>query len=752
MSHKKSEVPLEVVEPASREVRVSQPNLVGSMEEQEPTLRDHLGTIIDARWLILGTMMAALFGGMLYFLLATPIYRADVLVQVEEKKSTLSGLEDLSSMFGSATPAETEIEILRSRMLVGSVLDELHLDVVAEPLFFPIVGRGLARRHLYDGPADPVLGLSPYSWGGERIALSRLEVPKRWEGRQLTVVARGGDLYTLLDPEGDVIANGERGKPLVSGGVGLFVSDLVSRVGTKFRISRLGRADVIARLQVELVIAEKGKKTGVIRVALDGADPARISAIVDAIARTYLRQNVERKSAEAEKTLQFISAQLPQLKVNVERAEAALNDYRQERGGGFDLSVETKAALDRAAEIEKFLTEIELQRNEVRQRFTDNHPAAVALARKTTQLRAERGVLDQQLKGLPETELNAARLTRDLKVASELYVLLLNKAQELQVMKSGTIGNVRVLDSALVPEKPVKPKAASTLAPSLLLGAILGIVIAFVRKAFKQGVDDPELIERETGLAIYATVPHSPSQAKIAQAYRREGPAAAHVLAVAHPNDLAIEAMRSLRTSLQFALVDSRNNVVAIDGPSPAVGKSFVSVNLAHVLADAGKRVLLVDADMRKGTLHNYFGGGKVPGLSDIIRGSATEKDTIRKTASENLFFLAMGERPPNPSELLSSSRFEDIIRWASHEYDIVILDTAPILAVTDAAVAGRTAGTNLMVLRAGQHPVREIMTALKRMAQNGVVSRALILNDVMPKAAGYAYSRYGYHYHYEYK
>jgi tyrosine-protein kinase Etk/Wzc len=748
----KPDVPLEVVEAATHELRLPQPALGSSMEEQEPTLREYIETILDARWLILATMVSVLIGGALYLLLATPIYQADALVQVEEKKTTLAGMDNLSDMFSSTSPAETEIEILRSRMLVGSVVDELRLDVVTQPRFFPVFGRGIARRYASDVPVTPVLGLASFAWGGERIGLSHLEVPKRWEGKPLTVVARGGSRYDLLDPEGNLVAHGEAGKALALGRVGLFVSDLLAREGTHFRIARLPRAKVIEKLQKDLVISEKGKKTGVIRIVLDGADPEHTSAIVDAIARTYLRQNVERKSAEAEKTLQFISGQLPQLKVNVNKAEAALNAYRQERGGGFDLSVETKAALDRAADIEKLLTEIELQRNELRERFTESHPAFVALNRKVAQLQGERGDLDRQLKGLPETELNAARLTRDAKVASELYVLLMNKAQELQVIKSGTIGNVRILDGALVPEEPVSPRTGLTLALSLLLGVALGIAIAFTRKALHQGVEDPDVIERETGLPVYASVPHSPSQAALAQALRKRGSAAVPVLAASEHDDLAVEALRSLRTSLQFALADASNNIIAIAGPSPGIGKSFLSVNLAHVLADVGRRVLLVDADLRRGHLHRYFGVAKAPGLPDLICGTATEEEAIRKTSADNLHFLAMGDRPPNPSELLSSSRFEDLMVRTSRAYDLILIDTAPVLAVTDATLACRPAGTTLLVLRAGQHPVREIAAATRRLLQSGVTPRAIILNDVLPRAAGYAYSKYGYSYHYDYR
>jgi tyrosine-protein kinase Etk/Wzc len=748
---RRTDVPLEVVEDAG-EQRTAPPAVSASLEPSEPALRDYIEVIIAGRWILLATTLAALMGAGIYLLIATPQYLVDALVQVEEKKSTIAGFEDLSNMFTDQSPANTEIEILRSRMLVGSVVDELHLDILAEPRYFPLIGRPVARHWDGDAPAKPALFLSSFAWGGERITVDRLDLPQSWEGKLLTIVPRSAGQYDLFDPSGKLLDRGAVGEPFTKGKLGLFISELVAREGTPFQLAKLPRARVMEKLQKDLALSEKGKKTGIIRVALQGPDPLRLTATIAAVARAYQRQNVERKSAEAAQTLEFVNAQLPELKASVDRAEAALNSYRRNRGGGLDLSIETKAALDRTAQIEKLLTEIELQRSEMKQRFTSNHPAVVALNQKAAQLRSEREALDQQFRGLPETQLNAARLMRDVKVSNELYVLLLNKAQQLQVLKSGTIGNVRVLDSALVPQEPVSPKPLDTLALALVAGAALGMAIVFTRRALYQGAEDPELIERQTGLPVYATIPHSPAQAADDRTREKQRRGLIPILALAQPDDLAVEALRSLRTSLQFALADSRNNVVCISGPSPDIGKSFIAVNVAHVLADLAKRVLLVDADMRKGHLHRYFGRSKTPGLSDLIRDAALWKEAIQKTTADNVYFLPMGDRPPNPSELLASTSFQELVTLASREFDVVIIDTPPILAVTDAMLAGRVAGTTLLVLRAGQHPLREIGVSVKRMHQNSIDLRAIVINDIMPKATAYAYSRYGYHYHYEYK
>src|SRR6266567_2887811 len=204
-------VPIEIANQDTRERRAPQPRLVAA-DEEEPTLASYLETVNQARWLILVATLLAVTG---------------------------AGLYDLSNMFSSPSPAETEIEILRSRTLVGSVVDELHLYVLAEPRYFPMVGKGIARRRASDGPASPVLDLASFAWGGERIAVDRIEVPRRWEGKRLTLVARGAGRYELLDPNGSLIASGEAGKALAAGELGLFVSDLVAREGTQFWVARL---------------------------------------------------------------------------------------------------------------------------------------------------------------------------------------------------------------------------------------------------------------------------------------------------------------------------------------------------------------------------------------------------------------------------------------------------------------------------------------------------------------------------------
>ena len=725
----------------------------GELRDDEPTLGEYLGTIVQSRLLVAAVTVASVVLAGMYLLLAAPTYRSDVLLQVEDKSKGIAGLDDLSSVFSEKTPADTEIEILRSRSLLGSVVDDLNLTVEAKPRTLPIVGGAFYRRYDDDGIASPFLGLSSFAWGGERIIVSRLQVPDELLDEPLRLVSAEGNKFTLKGPEGAVLLSGDVGKLAAAGEgddrVEIFVPELRARAGTQFRVKKRRRAGVIDDLQTDLRISEKGKKTGILTVALDGKDAKKIASILDAIGKTYVRQNVERKSAEAAKTLEFLQQQLPVLKSNVDTSEAAVKTYQLKKGS-VDLDIETQAMLDRGVEIEKALSELDLSRAELRQRFTDSHPVLLSLKEKGDKLRAERAVLESKMRGLPQQELESVRLHRDAKVASELYFLLLNKSQELNVVKSGTIGNVRVLDTALKPYEPVSPKKAPVLALSLFLGLAAGIAAAFAKKALDQGVEDPSGIEAATGISVYASVPLSSKEVELAR-QRRHSTAAASLLAVADPADLAMESLRSLRTALQFALVDATNNVVTISGPSPGVGKSFVSANLAHVLAASGKRVLLVDGDLRRGGLHRYLAGKRAPGVSDVVSGQCSLAEAIRTSGQENLEFIATGKLPPNPSEIVGSSRFRSFLSEVSGKYDLVLIDTPPILAVTDAAVIARQAGVNLLVLRAGQHPIREIVLAVKRFADAGVSIHGSVFNAV--NMAGGRFSRaYQYHYQYAYR
>ena len=716
-------------------------------------LGEILGILIDSKWLIGGVTAAFIAAGVGYAVLATPIYRADALVQVEKKSAGIPGLSDLGDMLGSETKAVTEIELIKSRSVVGAAVDNLRLDVIAEPLRFPIIGKWFVRRFVPASEGEtaaPLLGLDGFAWGGERIDVFRLELPPALVGEELELVAGEAGTFSLRHEDATLL-EGKAGEEVVGNGIRIQLAALVARPGTRFRIVRNDRLATVRSYQETLEVSERGRDSGIISLGFADTDPARATAVLDEISKQFVRQNVERMSAEAASSLEFLRGQLPQVRRDLEKAENALNEY-QSRARSVDIGLETQAMLDQIVALETQLSNLRLQQAEFDRRLTREHPRYQALLTQLAEINRQKTALTAKVEGLPETQQQLLRFTRDVQVSTEIYTQLLNKAQELDVARAGTVGNARLIDVAEVNrQQPVAPRKALVVLLSAVLGVLASLGLVWGRRSLNKGLETPEAIE-QLGLPVYATVPFSEQQ-KTIEAQLRRVPAGARgtavLLAATAPQDLAVESLRSLRTSLHFAMLEAADNRLMISGPSPTVGKTFVSANLAAVIAQAGQRVLLVDVDMRKGRLHKLFGARAENGLSDVLANTCTVDEAVHVSEVGGLFFVPRGRIPPNPSELLMHANFTAFLDEVGKRFDLVILDTPPLLAVTDAAIVGRQAGTSLIVTRFGMNGAREIELTVRRFAQNGIDIKGAIFNGIQKRAAAYG----SYHYYqYEYK
>lgn len=724
-------------------------------DNDEIDLMGLLGTLIDHKWLIAGVTGVFMAAGVAYALLATPVYQANALIQVEAKKNDPLGFSNIGSMLGKESPSATEIELIKSRRNIGAAVDNLKLDIEVEPNYFPLIGEFVARRFKPDAQnpvASPLLGMNSFAWGGEDLKLADLQLPQELLGTDLTLVAGEGGSFTLLDEDNNVLVKGLVGQAYEQNGVKVQVESLQANPGTTFEVVRYPRLTTILNYQKDLDVSERGKESGMVALALDSTKPETAIRTLNEIARLYVQQNIERTSAEAAQSLGFLKDQLPQVRKDLEKAENALNAF-QIRSKSIDISLEAKAILDQIVALDTSISTLKLQQAEMDRKFTPQHPAYRALMGQLAELTSKQQRLAKQVENLPTTQQELLSLTRDLKVSTEIYTQLLNKSQELDVMRAGAVGNVLLIDTADVDLRyPVKPKKALIVLIATLLGAFLSIAYVLFRKALNRGVENPDDIEK-LGLPVYASIPFSSLQkVEDEKSPGGRGTRVTPLLASSHPTDLAIEGLRSLRTSLHFAMLEATNNRLMISGPSPKVGKSFVSANLAAVIAQSGQKVLLVDVDMRKGYIHKMFGIPVENGLSDLLAKRCDLDTAIHKTEVENLDVIGRGQIPPNPSELLMHKNFSDFLEEISARYDQVILDTPPFLAVADAAIVGRQSGTNLIVTRFELNPAREVELTMRRFAQNGIELKGAIFNGVEKRAsAKYGYGAYGY-YNYEYK
>jgi tyrosine-protein kinase Etk/Wzc len=462
------------------------------VDEEELNLGELLGVVIEHRWLIIAVTLVAFLVGSYKAFTATPIYQADGLLQVEENKPGLTTL-DVSMMLDDYALVQAEIEILRSRSVLGAVVDNLKLDIHAAPDLSP-VGAALARRK----PA------------GERpmIRVDSIDLPEWMRGTSFSLVATGNDQYELFDANGELLVRGTVGNvanvELPEGeGMSLFVSALQGEPGQAFRVSRRPRLSAVQSLQGRLDVSERGEWSGILSVSVEGTTPELVRQQVNEIANVYVRQNVERKSAEAQQTLEFLDEQLPIVRQNMEAAELALNSYRLEKGS-IDLPLETQTILQTIVSIEAQLNELRQEREKVTLAFTEVHPTIIALDRQIVRLNAELNQLNAQVSDLPSTQQELLSLIRDVEVNTDLYTSLLATAQELRVVKAGTVGNVRVIDYAVTPTYPIKPSKSRIMLLSLLLGGFVGVALAFARKALKAGVEDPDLVEKQVNIPVYA--------------------------------------------------------------------------------------------------------------------------------------------------------------------------------------------------------------------------------------------------------
>jgi len=726
----------------------------GRASEDEVDLAHYLDVIIGERWTILVVAIFCCLIGIGYAYLSKPVYEADILIQVESPESGIQGLlGDVGDMLSEKTAATAEIEILRSRLVVSQVVDNLRLYVSAQPNYFPLIGSWMARRN--DSLSIPGLwGMGGYVWGNERIDVEQLQVPSALQGEPLTVTAMGESAYSIHHPTFSAPYVGKVGvqeKFTLPGGGGdieIKVATLNANAGAEFTVTANSRLQVIERLQANLTIAEKGKQSGVLGVTLQGTDPVLTSAILSEIGRQYVKQNVERKSAEAENSLEFLSSQLPEIKRQLEQAEDRYNAMRN-RNATIDLGEEARLLLQQSVAGQTTLFELRQKRQELLTRFTPAHPGVKALDRQITAVAQELDKLGASIKGLPNLEQEVVRLTRDVKVNTDLYATLLSNEQQLKLLKAGRIGSVRLVDDAVLPELPVKPQKPLIIGISLVLGMLAGIGAAFAKNALFGGIADAHDIEQHTHLSVFASVPYSEYQARLSTVVSSSPLQGIKLLAAHSPHDLAIESLRSLRTALQFAMSEAKNNIVLLTGPTPGVGKSFVSSNFAGVIASAGKRVLLIDGDLRKGYLHKYFGINQSNGFSEMLAGTLSPEQGITRNIVDGLDFISTGDYPPNPAELMLTPRLSSLLETFSKSYDYVIIDTPPVLAAADTGILAAMVGTMFLVARAEKTTIGEINESVKRLAHAGASVSGAIVNGVsLTRRYGYGgkYGRYRYY------
>lgn len=702
-----------------------------------------------AQWkLITICILLSLIAALLYLRITPDTYNVDALVQVEDSKGASAALlGDLSNMIEQKSPAQAEIEILKSRLVLGSVINQLNLDLVISGTEDSIWNR-LLKNHNYDIKYSTKSVL--FKDNEQSFDVRQFDIPNYFKNKNL-LLSFDDNKYNLTDAEtNEIIFTAPLNQTSqIQSRYGLWKVAIYSKdpLDSTYNIQKLTLPAAVQRILNNYSVAEKGKMTGVLGLNYQGQDKQHITQVLNAILTAYSQQNIERRSAESAQTLKFLDEQLPELSQQLDQVEREFNQFRQQYNT-VDLTKESELYLTQSIALETQKAELELKVAEASARYTEEHPVMEQMNAQLGAINSKIAALSNTLKQLPDLQRRYLQLYREVEVKQQLYTGLLNTYQQLRIAKAGEIGNVRIVDTAVEPLGPIKPKKLQIIILSIFLGGFLGTLLALLRNMMRSGIKDSAQIERELDLPVYATVPRSPLQESRVNLLKKKK--SIPILAVKDSSDIAIESLRSMRTAIHFALSNAKNNIIALSGPAPEIGKSFITTNLATILAQSGSRVLVIDGDLRRGYLNKYFNKEVQPGLSELLNHQNSYEDVVQNSQVDNLFFVTRGKSPVNPSELLSTDKFKVFLDQASASFDYVLIDTPPVLAVTDGIIIAQYAGVNLLIARHGKTQIKELEITVTRFEQANVKVNGVILNDVQ-KGPGNGYG-YGYNYAYAYK
>ncbi|VXC68060.1 Exopolysaccharide biosynthesis-like tyrosine-protein kinase [Burkholderia sp. 8Y] len=716
--------------------------------------------LVDNVWLVLGIIVLVTGAATLYAFIATPVYSSDALIKVDFPNPNALGVntQGQQQAVPSTLPTDAEMQIMQSRAVLLPVIKKFHQDISITPREVPLFGRIASMFATPGQPVAPLLGLKSFAWGGEDADISTLDVPPRLENKTLTLRALPQGAYELTDSDGNSVLHGTVGHLTNADGISIMVDKLVARPGTEFKVVRFSEYQAVSRFQKNLKVMESTKDSGVVQVVYENDDPKLAQQITDAIAQTYIAAHIDQHREEASVTRNFIIGELPRLERELQRAESELSSYRKS-SNSMQPGTEATSYLQGSLDIERQIATLTMQRTQMASRFAPNTREVRTIDEQLATLNAQKQAFDKRFGQLPGSERKLMDLTRDSKVAEDIYVAMREKASELAVTRAGTIGNVHLIDSAIYPTEPSKPKRMLVMAGGAAGGIVLSILFVFFRDQLSRAVKTPHSVESRLSLPVFGAVSFSPMQARLDRTGRpsllsgksrlpavvndvsrrvlSDDPNAgsqfegSHALSALGNRDMAVEALRAVHASLMLDIAPAPNNILAVVGATPGTGKTFVASNLAVLHAQTGKSVLLIDGDMRRGRIASIFGQGAGNGFAEVLAGKAQVDQAIRESDVPGLSLMTAGRYPANPSKMLATPRLPLILDYMQQQFDLVIIDTPAVLAVSDANLIAANAGSSVIVVRPSAQSEDELQEAIKRLDLTGARIAGVIFNAV---------------------
>jgi tyrosine-protein kinase Etk/Wzc len=751
-------------------------------QPEEVHLREYLNVIRRRRKVFLSAFVAVFCGIALYTFTMNPVYEASATLHVKDEKSKTGMLGELA--LSNVSPVDSEIEIIKARTNAEQVVKSLHLD-----------------WHLLDRAPG--------------LSFRLLEFASSAEHPEYKLELIGGDGYKVWDDDGHLVGVGKSGVPLRAKGFSLLIDNLTGKAGDTCGLVLHPFNATVAELRKRVMAVELGKKTNIICISYTNTDPELARGVVNTLVQAYLDKTVAIKAEEAGKTVDFVEGQLTGVRQALDTAEKDLQGYKS-ASGVMKLDTEAEELIKKFSDVEKEraavalqkkqlefaltslkesmargktyapavmrddqlvsgmatkLAELEVQKRALLEEYTREHPSVKNVQGQIEELqrkiqatydtafksavRQEAGIsrrladYEEQLRKLPAAERDLARYMRLTKVNADIYTFLLQKHEEARIAKASTISNIDIVDPAFVPDKPVKPKKAKNLILGLLVGCMFGVGLAFFREYLDDTLKSVDEVKRALGLPILGIIPFIP--------HKGEGDAALAETLITHhdPQSLPAEAFRSLRTALHFAGTGNGGKCVLLTSAYPDEGKTTISTNLAITLAQTGARVVLVGCDLRRPSLHEMFKSARSPGLADVLAGDCPLDSVIRSTNGVGISYISAGSLPPNPAELLGFEGMRHVVAALREGYDHIIIDAAPILAVSDAQVIAPLVDLAVVVIESGRVPRKAAQHLQGLLQATSVKVAGVVINDRSGKGSlyyGYGDHYYGHGYGYRYR
>lgn len=684
-------------------------------------LRSAVDTVLQHGWLALGVFATVMLLAGVYTLLAEPVYRADTLVRFDPVgrdsllPGSLNAAQSSAELLRAQKAAETEVMI--SREVVLPVVAALGVDISV----------GSARR---DGwlPVGARHG----------VTVPQFRVPAARQDKPFMLSVEGGR-FELQDRKKVLVASGTVGTPLrfqLDGAEALIeVRAPADSPSIRLSVAQQSPLNAFEDVRKRLRMAELSRESGVVRLTFEDTDAVRSAAFLNGIVERYLSYTVSRKADQGQRMLEFVEAQLAPMKARVEAAEQALASYQQSQRAA-PLNVEADALLRQRGDLERQWVDLQIKRDQLAQSVTAEHPELAAVLRQLGTVRAALDRLSTHSVKLPDQSREIVRLQREAQSEAALYTSMQAQAQQLRLASGGWMATAVQLDRAVTPIEKLRPRAGSVLSVGAGFGLLLALAATLLAHALQPTVTTAQSVISRAAPPTLAVIPESQAQKRLMAGRMDEESleelGTHRLLARASPEDPAVEALRSVHLSLMLRESSISTKVILVTSPSAGTGKSFVAANLAAVMAETGRRVLLVEADLRKPGLHKIVGIDEFAvGLSDLLSQSRSLERVIHRHPSAGFDVLLQGTRNKKKSSLLLSPVFESAIAELRGSYDHIVINGAPAMPSRDALVVGRLADIALLVVRAEQSLLQETRMAVRRLEHSGVKLEGLLFNGV---------------------